>query len=308
MATLRLEAPSNFKLAAAADFYAGFTPMGGAAQADAGKLSLAFRLDGSWEAISTRLSQSGGELSVEVHGTQNFAAVENQLRRMLGLDADPKAWAALGKKDPHVGKLQAEFPGFFTAAFPSPYEAAVGGVISQRIPIRQAAVLRKKLSAEHGDEVNGLCVLPSPMQLIRAKSSSGLPQLKMDRLHGIAKAALDGRLDVEKLRAMPVETALDALEQLEGVGPWTAAHILMRGCALRDALPTSEPRVLRGVELALGLKKTPTVEEFEQLAEGWKPFRMWVSILVARYLGKKGQWAPVKGETRGARRQKPAQR
>ncbi len=308
MATLRLEAPPNFKLAAAAEFYAGFAPMGGAAAADAGKLSLAFRLDGSFEPVGVHLSQRTGELSVDVQGTQNFAAVEKQLRRMLGLDADAKAWAALGKRDPHVGKLQAEFPGFFTAAFPSAYEAAVGGVISQRIPIRQAAVLRKQLSAEHGDEVNGLCVLPSPLQLLKAKSSAGLPQQKMDRLHGIAKAALDGRLDVETLRAMPVDAALDALEQLEGVGPWTAAHILMRGCALTDAVPTAEPRVLRGVELALGLKKTPTVEEFEKIAEAWKPFRMWVSILVARYLGKKGQWAPVAGETRGARRVRPATR
>ena len=284
-----LEAPFGFSLAAAADFYAGFAPMGGAAQQLERKLRLAFRLDGTFEAVAATLSQHGSRLQLEVEGTDDVARVTRQLARMLGLDADGRAWAAVGEADPVLGALQRHFPGFFTAGFPSPYEAGVGGVLSQRSSVKQAAATRRRLSEMHGAQAGGLFVLPSPEQLLRVKAFPGIPLAKLEVLHGLARAALDGRIDAERLRALPREQALEELQQLRGVGPWTASHLLLRGASLQDALPLAEPRVLRAFTLAFQRPES----DFAKCAEAWRPFRMWAAIILVRNLARAGQWAAV---------------
>jgi DNA-3-methyladenine glycosylase II len=46
---------------------------------------------------------------------------------------------------------------------------------------------------------------------------------------------------------MPASEALAELQTLRGIGPWSASHILFRGAASPDGLPTAEPRVLHGL-------------------------------------------------------------
>jgi 3-methyladenine DNA glycosylase/8-oxoguanine DNA glycosylase len=84
------------------------------------------------------------------------------------------------------------------------------------------------------------------------------------------------------------------------VGPWAASHIYFRGAAPADALPTAEPRVLHGLGDAYGIA-SPSVETFVRIAEGWRPFRMWVCVLLSRHLARVGGWsAPGLAKERAA--------
>ena len=282
-----LEAPFGYSLSAAADFYAGFTPMGGTAQRQEQQLQLAHRLDETFEAVSLKITQRGSTLKIEAEGSTDQRRITTQLTRMLGLDVDGKAWARVGEIDPILGSIKRHYPGFFTAGFPSPYEAGVSGVLSQRSSIKQAAAIRRKLSEQHGTKVGGLFVMPSPQQLLKLKSFAGISERKLEVIQGIAKAALDGGIDATRLRALPTEFALEQLQQLDGVGPWTAAHMLMRGASAQDALPTTEPRVARAFTLAYDRPES----DFAKCAEAWRPFRMWASIALVRNLARVGEWS-----------------
>ena len=304
MKTLKIPRPQGFQLKAASDFYSGFTPGTGMAAASVDHLTLVFRLDKTFEAIAVALHEEGPSLVCQIVGTDDVKAVQRQVSRMLGLDVDAAAWVGLGKKDSVVAKLQEEFPGFFTAAKSSPYDAAAWGVIAPRMNMKQAAKLKMGLAEKHGDAVTILGgthhVFPSPEQLLKVKSFPGLPDEKLERLKGIAVAAMQGKLDADRLRGMKEEDALEELLTLRGVGPWTASHVLYRGAALVDALPTTEPRVLDGFAAAYGLK-SPSAEKFEEVAETWRPFRMWVCILLMRHLGKTSGWSrPGLGKDRAA--------
>lgn len=285
--------PAGFSLRASSDFFSGFTPGSGMAVADAQQLTLAFRLDRTFEAVAVGLRESEGKIFADIEGTDDVAAVRKQVSRMLGLEADAKAWAKVGRQDPVVGRLQSEFPGFFTAAKPSPYDAAAWGMIAARINMKQAARIKLGLAAQHGDTVTlhgrTHAVFPSPLQLLQVPAFEGLSDVKLARLKGIAVAALEGKLDADVLRGLDPKTALAALQELDGVGPWTASHILYRGAALIDALPESEPRILHGLVDAYGLKKA-TFETMREVSEGWRPFRMWVCVLLMRHLQKVGGW------------------
>lgn len=291
--SLRFDKPAGFSLQAAADFYAGFVPGSGMAVAETERLTLAFRLDHSFDAVAVQLRETQDLVLAEVAGTDDAERVAQQVSRMLGLDVDGDAWLEVGRRDTVVGKLQREFPGFFTAAKPSPYDAAVWGVISPRMNLRAAAKLKLEMCQRAGEQVELLGrahhVFPSPTALLALRSFPGLPAFKLERLYGIARAALLGKLDAERLRAMPVEAALAELQRLPGVGPWTASHVLFRGAALQDAVPTVEPRLLHGLADAYGVA-LPTPENLLEIAENWRPFRTWVSVLLARHLAKVGAW------------------
>lgn len=168
--------------------------------------------------------------------------------------------------------------------FPSPYEAAVWAIISARLHPRQALATRERLSREHGVilEVAGaeMAAFPLPERLLELDAFPGLPDEKLRRLHGVAEAALAGRLDAEQLRALPREEALEQLRELRGIGPFYATLILLRSTGVCDELPTGEPRLRTLVERAYQLAEPPDEAELTAIAENWRPYRTWVAALL----------------------------
>jgi DNA-3-methyladenine glycosylase II len=306
-----IDLDGDFSLAASGEFLRGFAPAAGCAAvcaaADGERLTLGFCLDRSFEPVAVSLEQRGVRLHGETTGPAG--AVKAQVERILSLDVDARGWAGLGRRDPVVGALQARFAGFRPVCFPSPYEAAVWGILAQRVNMAQAARMKEHLARAHGRvmAIGGaeVLVVPPPALLIDLARAPGIPDLKLGRLRGIADAALAGRLDADRLRALPEADALAELSELRGVGTWTAAHILYRGAGLADALPDVEPRFLRAARAAYG------THGIAPLAAGWRPYRMWVAILLVRSIAGTAAWsdrATGRSPAAAGRRGSPAPR
>jgi DNA-3-methyladenine glycosylase II len=297
--TLRIAPRGPFALAASRAFLHGFTPGAGTAETSGGPLVLAFRLDGCFDAVAVALEQRGDVVVGEVRGTRDVDAAARQVARVLSLDHDAAGWAALGARDPVIGRLQAEKPGFRPVCFPSAYEAALWGVLAQRMPMARAATLKRALASELGDAVDiagrTMHVAPRPERLAALESFPGIPELKVERLRAVGRAAADGVLDSARLRALDADEALADLRALPGVGPWTAEHILMRGTGPTDTLPSAEPRVFEAVRQAFGLAVPPSLSALARLAEAWRPWRMWVSVLAVSALAGTPAWGARRG-------------
>jgi DNA-3-methyladenine glycosylase II len=249
-----------------------------------------------------------------------LAAVERQVARMLSLDHDARGFVAMAAREAPIGAVLAQYPGFRPVCFPSPYEAAVWGVLAQRVSMGQAAAVKRMLAEARGDvlELGGerLFVVPAPATLVTLDGFAGVSAEKWERLRSIAAATLDGLFDAERLRALDPDEAIAKLSELRGVGAWTAQHIYLRGCGIADVLPDAEPRVMAGVAHAYGLEKAPDAAAFAAIAERWRPFRMWVAVLVSLHLSRTGDWrrasagarrgaTPGKGAPKGRRGRKP---
>jgi len=302
MSMFSLRKPLGFRLSAAAEFYRNFAPGSGMAAAAVDTLALAFRLDDTYAPVAVALRERGDELSIEVAGEAPQAAVAKQLGRILGLEGNAEAWLELAERDLVVGELQRQFYGFFTAAKASPYDAATWAVISPRMNQQQAGRIKQALARDLGDAVtlNGRThfVFPSPERLGALERFPGLSDEKIARLRGVAEAARKGLLDADRLREMGEARALSELQKLRGVGPWAASHIYFRGAAPCDGLPTAEPRIVHGLASAYRLR-SPSLATFQRVAVGWRPFRMWVCVLLMRHLAATAGWhAPGLDEER----------
>jgi DNA-3-methyladenine glycosylase II len=288
-----IEVDGDFSLAAAGEFLRGFKPTAGGSAAAEARLALGFLTDGGFEPVAVALEQQGTRITGTTSGAA--AEVKAQVERMLSLDVDASGWRTLGLRDPVVGVLQERYAGFRAVLFPSPYEAALWGILAQRVSMAQASRTKAELARSHGAVLTAggaqVIIPPPPRTLLDLGAVPGVPAEKLGRLRGIAEAALAGRFDAARLRAMPEDEALAELSSLRGVGAWTAAHILYRGAGLADALPTTEPRVLRAVKEAYGLPQLPGAARFAAIAEAWRPYRMWVAILLVRSIAGTAAWS-----------------
>jgi DNA-3-methyladenine glycosylase II len=206
------------------------------------------------------------------------------VRRVLSLDQSGSAWAEVGGRDQVIGRLQSELPGLRPVLFHSPYEAAAWSILSQRRHRAQATAVRKRLSAAHGRTFalpgGELDAFPTPAALLRVDSFPSLEPQRIDRLHAIARAALNGQLDPARLLAMAPEAAMAALQELPGIGPTYAGLILLRSTGATDILTLGEPRLPSFVGHYYGLAHAATSGELATLAEAWRPFRTWSAVLI----------------------------
>jgi DNA-3-methyladenine glycosylase II len=220
----------------------------------------------------------------DISGSDDTETVRRQAARSLSLDHDGSGWEAIGKRDPVLGALQARYDWLRPVCFYSAYEAATSFVIGQRIAMRQARVVKDRLSAEHGDpiEIGGQVVrpFPRPQRLVDIAEVQGISAVKVARLRDLARAAVDGVLDTERLRALPEDEALSQLRTLPGIGPWTAQAILMRGCGLADSLPLEDDISRTAVATLYGLPEPPDDATWTAMSDAWRPYRMWATVLL----------------------------
>lgn len=287
MVQFTIEPRGRFSLAAAQQFLGGFTPAGGTFASDDTRLTMAFPVDGWAGSAAAAVWQDGETIRGEVEVSSadvSIDAVRAQVARTLSLDHDGTGWEEVGRRDPVIGRFQDEFDYLRPVCFYSPYEAAVQAIIGQRISMRQAATIKAALAKEHGDmlEIGGqrLHAFALPQSLTDVNDAHGLRPEKLRRLHEVARAALEGRLDTAHLRALPFDEALAALREIRGIGEWSAGHVLLRGAGLADAVPLSDPRTRTAVRAAYDLKAQPDEARLMAIADAWRPFRMWGFVLV----------------------------
>ena len=251
-----------------------------------GVMRMAFCVDGDGYArqAGVEVRQDGAGVHVTVAGGEaDPATVTRQVARILSLDHDGAAFTEVGRRDPVIGRLQAVAPGLRPPQFHSPYEAAAWAVLSARRPAQQMAQVRQRLAETHGRcfELAGerWHAFPTPARLLTVTEFPGVPEVKLDRLHEVARAALAGRLDVDVLRAAGPDAAMAQLRTLPGIGPFYAMLVVVRACGLTDVL-AFEPRAMAAAGRLYDLDGPPTPSAFTALAEPWRPFRTWTTVLL----------------------------
>ncbi len=257
-----------WSLATSRLFWEGFTPAAlparDEAQQDEG-LRTVFRVDADWSRAEATVTQDGTSAEMVVRGNGDLDAAAAQVARFLSLDVDGRGWPEVGLRDPVIADAQERLPGLRPCGFYSPYEAAAWSVLSQRIRMTQAASLRERLVSEHGEDG----AFPAPAVL--RGLDLDLPGRKAEYLAAVAEAALDGLLVGAALRALPPEGALAQVQQVKGLGPFSAELVVLRGANAPDLVPSAEKRLEALVHEQYG-------KPLAEVSEAWRPYRTWASV------------------------------
>ena len=251
-------------------------------------LDLAFPIEGQWGTVGVRVTQRNEQiLHAELLANPDDIANEEvgaQLERMLCLDTDAQGLAEIVARDKVVADLDKRRPGLRPVLFPSPYEAAARAIIGHRLFVRQAASVSSRVSKEHGVAVTVggrvMNAFPAPERLAALSPVQGLSELKVKQLRALGAFAAEGQLSSLCLRAMKYPEALSYLQQLAGIGPFSAELIMLRGVGNPDAFPHEEKRLHRAMAAAYHLNSEPDLATLERVADRWRPFRSWIGLLL----------------------------
>ena len=116
-------------------------------------------------------------------------------------------------------------------------------------------------------------------RLLEVTEFPGIEEARLTRLHGVARAAIDGHLDAGVLRTLPADQAMAGLQRIKGLGPVYSMLVYLRSTGVTDGLAVGEPRLAGYLRHYYGLASTPGAAELERIAEPWRPFRTWAGVL-----------------------------
>ncbi len=288
--TFEIKPLGDYSLEESAGFIGGWHPAPADDPAATGHLHLAFLVDRTWEPVGVCLTQAAdGSVRGEIFGASDTRAVRHQVERILSLDVDGRGWPEVGRRDPVVATLQQMYPGFRPVNWSNAYEAAAWTIISSRISMRQGSAVKDRMSRELGHEVDvhghKLWVFPEPSRLTQLETFKGLFGRKVEYLNKLGRAALEGRVDTDELRAQPEAEALASLKSLAGIGDFGAQLVRLRAVGAVDEVPTQERRLFAAIRTAYALPSDPDEAKMRELAKSWSPYTMWVCVCLRRTAG-----------------------
>ena len=201
-----------------------------------------------------------------------------RVRMLLDLDADPAAiHAVLGERFPDGAGLRV--PGCMDG-----YELAVRAVLGQQITVAAARTLASRLVARFGDPVatpepglDRLFPQASALASLGDGAGDALGQLGIVRQRQGAIVALSQAV-AAGLQLHPgcdVQTTMQALKALPGIGDWTAQYIAMRALRWPDAFPSGDV----ALHQALGVRaERQPARAAEAASQAWKPWRSYAVL------------------------------
>jgi DNA-3-methyladenine glycosylase II len=180
------------------------------------------------------------------------ADVTSALNRLLGLRIDLEEFYRFAAHDRRLGLLAGRFRGMKPPRFATVFEAAINAVACQQLTLTVGIQLLNRLAETYGVGLNGVYGFPRPEELARAKVSEmrklGFSRQKGRAMVELARSVAEGRMDLEALAELPDVAAVARLQELRGVGRWSAEYILLRGLGRTNIFPGDDVAYQSGAQ------------------------------------------------------------
>jgi DNA-3-methyladenine glycosylase II len=191
------------------------------------------------------------------------AAASASLRRILGLDVDPTSLRNLAQTDATLSTTVLALRGMRPPRFAGLFESFLNVVPFQQLSLDAGVAIVGRLVQQFGRqlEYRGRRYYASPSARAIAAArldrlrACGLSSAKAATLRTLARLIDTGKLREADLDAMTTSEALSALTELPGIGPWSAALVLLRGFGRLDVFPPRDAGAARGLGALLQLDR-----------------------------------------------------
>ena len=202
--------------------------------------------------VTQTLDKGNIFLKVNLAGLRLDSQIEKEtaeaVEKCLGIKTDLSEFYQFVSKDEKLNFLADRFCGLKPPRFPTVFEAFVNGVSYQEISLNLGIILLYRLVLTYGKFIqwkDTFCyAFPSPEDLSKLKTEDfrnlGFSHQKGRAIIELSQAIVAGQVDLEKIRTLNGDKALEQLFQIRGIGPWTADYILLRGIGRLNVFPADD--------------------------------------------------------------------
>ena len=238
-----------------------------------------------------------GKLQIEVLlGRLQQAGVE-KLKQFISdwfdLEKDMECFYRLVKNDERLAYMITSYSGLRLIGIPNLFEAICWAIIGQQINLTFAYKLKRRLVEKYGICVpfNGVnyYVFPS-FEIVAKLCVDDLKEMQFSRSKAeyliiIANAFANGEISKDKLLALPDLSARQkALNNIKGIGVWTANYALMKSLKEHSCIPYGDAGLLNSLlnhNIITDKKQHTEIQTFFKDYPGWESymvFYLWRSL------------------------------
>jgi DNA-3-methyladenine glycosylase II len=250
-----------------------------------GRFWQVIRVNGKLLLITVEAASAIDEPKVSVEMKSNVEVTaedakkaEETVNALFSLDLDLKPFYEAVKGDKTMARLTRELWGLKIPTTPTVFEALVDSIVEQQISLKVANSIENRIIKRFGEslDLDGSLYFayPTPQQLalvsVEEFRQCGLSLRKGEYIKEAAKLITEGKLDLEKLKNREnSEQIIWELDQIRGIGVWTAELAILRGMQRLDALPADDLGLRRVISRYYRGGKVISSAEARQIAERW---------------------------------------
>jgi DNA-3-methyladenine glycosylase II len=217
---------------------------------------------------TVRQDPAGGAVRLGLHGAADDPARwQARAARMLGTQVDLAGFYAVAPGAPDIAPLVAQMRGVKPPRYPTLWEALVNALVFQQVSLHAALAILRRVIARFSPAIpfgsETLYPFPEPEAVLTGDMDElrglGLSAAKARSLLALAGQVVDGKISEAALAALPSPEAARWLTALPGIGPWSAAVVLLRGLGRLDVFPGGDSGMAATLRRLLGV--APGAEE-----------------------------------------------
>ena len=212
------------------------------------------------------------------------------MTRAISIDEIARARRVLMRRDPVLRAIITKYGacGIMTGREADIFCGLVESIVSQQLSTKAAATIYGRLRA-----LMPQSGVPTPdgilLQSDEALRAVGLSRQKVSYVRDLSQRVVDGSLKTDAFATLTDDEVIAQLTQIKGIGRWTADMILIFRLARPDVLPVGDLGIVKAVQKAYGLRKTPDAKRLLKIGEPWRPYRSIASWYLWRSLENKPQ-------------------
>jgi AraC family transcriptional regulator of adaptative response / DNA-3-methyladenine glycosylase II len=214
--------------------------------------------------------------------TPALPALLSRVRALFDLDARPDVIAKHLRKDTRLAAAVRANPGLRVPGAFNGFELGLRAIIGQQVTVKAATTIACRFVEAFGApivtsfaELNRLTPLPDRVAAARVDDIArhGIIAARSKSIIGLAEAQRSGVVCLDGGASHNPDDSIRRLEDIPGIGSWTAHYIAMRALRWPDAFPKEDIAVrnnLGGV----------TAKQAEALSQHWRPWRSYAVVHV----------------------------
>ncbi len=206
------------------------------------------------------------------------------MRHRIKTIYDKKVWSAgmrhISKKDKVIAALIKRLGAIKVNWGGDSYESLISAIIYQQISGAAGDSIERRFKALYNNR------MPSPKRFLATPEkkvrAAGISPQKYSYLVDLCTRINDGRLEMSKFGRMDDEDIIEELDEVRGIGRWTAEMFLMFSLGRVNVVPRDDLGIKKAIKKAYKLKDYPTGSKFSELAEKWEPYGTIASLYLWR--------------------------
>lgn len=207
------------------------------------------------DALTVSVSSKSGDIEQAV----------KSVTRILGTDRDVSDFQRRARGISWLAPLAQRMSGLKPPRYPDLFEACANTIAFQQVSLHAASAIMRRLVLSLGTAVEfdgvHLSQFPSVESYLGADDAviraAGLSARKSATLRRLGEAIATGAISEAMLEERSSADVATLLRRIKGIGPWTAAVILLRGLGRLDVFPGNDSSVEANLHLVAGERLDP---------------------------------------------------